>query len=293
MKNKKRLIFYIFWGLLVTLFFLYRLFPANLLKQALTSSMKSYTKDVRVDFKDIKPALPPGLKLFDVDIFYHDAEVFNADYVKLMPGLFSLIFGTKKITVDAASLGGNLHTAVTYKNIPGGPALSIKADIEEVQLEKLPVKDLFMGYDVKGSLDLKGEWDVAGQIVKKGEMEILLKTVNVAIKNRMIGIDSISFDTIEIEAVIKDNRVEIQKGDITGKETDGTVTGFIDLKIPFESSGLDLKGTIKPRPEFMKAIGKKFPVGLLFGKMNQKTGIPFSIGGTLSKPAFAMDRQPK
>lgn len=290
MKNKKRLIVYIFWGFFSTLLFLYALFPSSLLKRAVTDSLRNYSPEFKVTFKDIRPAFPPGLKLTGVNLFHQEKEFLKADYLKLTPGLFSLISDRKKIRVTASSLGGMFQTSLSYKERPGGPDLFVKTDIESIQLEKLPLEELIPGGGLKGLLDLKGEWDISGQKVKKGEVEILLKAATVAIKSPIPDINALSFDTIQVIGEITNNRMEIKKGDVAGKEADGSVTGFIDLKIPLETSALDLKGTVKPRQEFLKSIGKKFPVGILLGKVAQKSGVPFTVRGTIQEPEFSMER---
>ncbi|MBU0995640.1 MAG: type II secretion system protein GspN [Proteobacteria bacterium] len=290
MKNKKLIFFYIFWGALSTLFFTYWLFPSALLEQVMTSSIRNYSKDLKVQFKDIKPALPPGLKLSDVNVSYFDVPVFNAEYIKLMPGISSLMSDTKRLTIDAVSCGGDWDTAIKFNDMAQNPTLFIKTDIKHVHLEELPVKDLFMGYAVKGKLDLKGTCDIAGQIIKTGEINIFLKDMEVAIKNRLIGIDTLSFDSIEIEADILDNRVEVKRGDVSGKQASGVITGAIDIKVPFELSRLALIGNVKPQPDFLKNITKRLPIGGFLNKMNLKNGIPFTINGTVSDPDFSMDR---
>lgn len=290
MKTKKLLFIYIFWGVASTLFFIYWLFPSALLEQVVLSSISNYSKDLKVQFADIKPALPPGLKLSDVTVSYFDAPVFNAEYIKLMPGIRSLISDTKKIMVDAVSCGGDWNTTVLFNDMSDNLSLFIKTNIKHVRLEELPVKDFFMGYGVKGRLNLKGKCDIQGQLIKKGDFEISLDNMEVAIKNRLIGIDTLSFDAINIGGEIIDNRLEVKQGNVSGKEASGTVSGTIDIAMPFEQSRLNLQGNVKPQQEFLKNITKRLPVGFLFNKMNVQNGIPFIIGGTISDPDFSMDR---
>ena len=290
MNNKKRLIIYVLWGISSTLLFLYALFPSSLLKQIVTGALKNHAQEYKIEFKDIRPSFPPGLKLTKVDFFYQERELLQADYLKVTPALLSLVSDRKRISLKASSLGGVLQTAVSYKDRPGAPDLFIKTNIDAVQLDKLPLREALQGVTLKGSLDFSGEFDISAQRVKKGEISLHLKSVMVNMKSKLPGVDSLSFDAIQIMGDILDNRLEIKKGTVSGKEVEGEITGAIDLKAPLEASLLSLKGTVKPRQEFLKRIGKRFPVGLLFGKAVKKNGIPFSVRGTIQEPDFSMER---
>ena len=289
MKNKKLILFYITWGMLSTLFFIYILFPQALLKEVVTQAVQSQNKDITLSFDTVTPILPPGLRMSDVNVAYTGTPLFQANHIDVKPGLVSLVTEKKKVGITADALGGFWEADIGYKAASGTTELDVFADIKEVHLEELPVRDLLFGYGVQGLLSLKGEGNMLNRLIKTGNCQMMMTDVVVDINNRLPGLKSLTFQKIDMQAEIRDNRLELTKGDISGKEANGTLSGFITIKFPFSRSILDIRGTVRPQPDFIKNISRRLPMGLLFSKMSMKKGIPFFIQGTIAEPDVDLD----
>ena len=289
MKNKKLILFYIVWGTLSTLFFIYILFPEALLKEVVIQAVQSQNKDITLSFNTVTPILPPGVRMADVNVVYSDTPVFTAHHINVNPGLISLLTDKKKVTITADALGGSWAADIGVRKTPGTSELSIRADIRDVHLESLPVQDLLFGYGVQGRLAVKGKGDILNQLIKTGNCQVMLTDVVVDINKRLAGLKDLTFQKIAVQAEIQDNRVELTQGDISGKEANGTIGGYITIKYPFAKSTLDIRGTIRPQPDFLKNISRRIPMGFLLSKMSMKKGIPFVAQGTIGEPDLNLD----
>ena len=178
---------------------------------------------------------------------------------------------------------------IGYKAAPGITDLDVFADIKDVHLDALPVRDMAFGYGVQGLLSVKGEGNILNRLVKTGNCQVMMTDVVVDINNRLPGLKSLTFQKIDVQAEIKDNLVELTKGDISGKEANGTLSGYITIKYPILKSTLDIRGTIRPQPDFLKNMSRRIPMGFLLGKMSMKKGIPFVVQGTIAEPDVDLD----
>jgi len=66
------------------------------------------------------------------------------------------------------------------------------------------------------------------------------------------------------------------------------VTGSIRFTSVPSRSILSLSGQLKPHPEFIKELGKSFPVNMFFKKKSKTNSFPFTIKGTIDKTRFSM-----
>ena len=89
-KTKKRLL-YTAYIITVTVFFLYYLFPSDDAKDYVLFYANNAVPDMKISLERIDPAFPPGLLLSDVTVFYHEKPVVKAEYLKLVPGILSLV----------------------------------------------------------------------------------------------------------------------------------------------------------------------------------------------------------
>ena len=105
MKNKKLILFYIAWGILSTLFFIYILFPETLLREVVTQAVESQNREISLSFSAVTPILPPGVRMSDVDVAYGGTPVFEADHINVKPALISLFGKKKRVAITADALG--------------------------------------------------------------------------------------------------------------------------------------------------------------------------------------------
>lgn len=69
---------------------------------------------------------------------------------------------------------------------------------------------------------------------------------------------------------------------------DGSLSGAVQIKTPFEKSQLQITGVVYLKPEFLSRLKASF-IGA--GIPSQKTeggGMPFQITGTLEVPLFSL-----
>ena len=67
------------------LFFLYICFPSESIKTHLANRLSSMSPQLRVSIERLKPALPPGIRLFNVQLYHQENFWGGVDDQKILP----------------------------------------------------------------------------------------------------------------------------------------------------------------------------------------------------------------
>lgn len=282
MNNKKILFLYITWGFLSFLLFLYLLFPKDLLSKLVTTVVEDSFSEIHLKFDSIAPVLPPGVKFEDIDIFYLDNLIYKANYLKISPGVLSLLSDSKYVNFSAAAYKGLWKCKVKFSE----ENISLDTVLQDVRLDLLPVKQFLPDYRLSGIVSVDSSCDLVGRDIRDGDIDLKIKDFKIRLGNKILGIRRLLFSDVKLMATAKDNKMEIKNFTIAGKQISGNLTGTIDIKFPYEQSILDLKGNIDPDADFIKKMSSKVPIGLMLGNNFAKGGIPFTLKGTIEAPDF-------
>lgn len=101
-------------------------------------------------------------------------------------------------------------------------------------------------------------------------------------------ISSFQFSQIRADIGWQGENLDIASLTAEGSQMDGRLSGWIQVKTPFENSQLQINGIVHLKPETLARLKASF-----FGRgiSNQKmdgSGIPFQISGTLQAPLFSL-----
>ena len=117
-KNRVFLGLYII-GLLA--FFLYLGFPSDSIKTYVVSQLSGLSPQIEVTIERIAPALPPGIRLYNVDLYHQEHVWGRFENVKIIPHLFSLFGSNKAFSFMANAYTGEIKgKAEIEKNSPVG-----------------------------------------------------------------------------------------------------------------------------------------------------------------------------
>ena len=120
----------------------------------------------------------------------------------------------------------------------------------------------------------------AGFIISDGELEILMP---------ILKLKSIPFTKLETDITIKNERFNIKRCTMKSEDLDGSISGLVFLKDPFDQSRLRLSGLVKPNPKFIEMLGKNLPLNVLPNNILSKKVVRIRIYGSLDAPRFFMN----
>ena len=85
------------------LFFFYYLFPSDAIKEYLADQIRQAQPYLTVKISRLKPAFPPGLKLYNVSVYHLDQTIAGLDNLKISPDILSLK-GSSFVVLQATCL---------------------------------------------------------------------------------------------------------------------------------------------------------------------------------------------
>ena len=289
MINRKKQLLYGIYIIAVAVFFMYTLFPSDIVATYVTSRLNKVNPDINIDVDRVSLAFPLGLKLHDTSVYYLSTEVLKTDNLKIVPSFLSLFRSKIVFFFKGSAYEGKLEGRGEFdKNKPGQQAV-IAVKLTGMKINDIAAVKQFLGRSIAGLLEgtftyrnsgkLDRELD-AGFIISDGELEILVP---------ILKQKSIHFAKLETNIMIKNERVNIKRCTMTSDELNGSISGLVNLKEPLNQSRLRLSGLIKPMPEFLEKLGKDLPVNLLPKKLLSKKVVRIRIYGSIDQPRFFMN----
>lgn len=288
---RKKGMMYTAYAVGCVVFFIWYLFPSEFFADYIEKTLKSATGTIEVSIGSVKPSFPPGIKVSDIRVTLPDTDgrKYSAEYLKVSPGLTSLLKLDPVLNFSAGFLGGVVKGSV---KIPGGKPDKLSLEmmkIKGVNLELLSgvLSAYAPGYSIRGTLDAVGNYSSEGR--GNGKVSVNVNDLVVTPEKPLFTIESLNFKEIIADVEIKNKKLQIEKCEIDGLEADGEVKGSVFIRTPLERSTLRINGTVTPEKTFMDKLSETMPVEALLGKkMDRDNGIPFKISGSLSSPKFSM-----
>jgi type II secretion system protein N len=286
---KKKWFWYPSFVLVLTVCFLYALFPADKFKQYLLYQLNKTYPQINIAVDRIVPAFPPGLKLYDIDVKQMGDTLLKLEKMKIRPDLLSLfrassIFFFKINTCDGMIDGrGELARKNAMKKVYIDAAFKgIKiAKIGAVQsLKREKISGVLEGH-LNYSYDMGSDENLqASFIIADGEIELI---------NPLLMLDSISFSVIESSLLMKNREISFKQCSLKGPQMDGNLAGSIVLAKPWQKSVLKLVGAVRPHPTLLAELEKNLPADQISQKFFSKSGLSIRLNGTIGKPIFSIN----
>ena len=274
----KKTFAYIAFILFITVFFLYVLFPSETVKSYLAFRFSKLAPECRLSIARLRPAIPPGLSAFGVDIKCRQDEAVSSDRILVNPAYKSILKGRPGIDFDAALYGGKVTGTVDFVRTKQHNGLSAALQIKSVDLKPIPIVKTIFRYTVFGLLSGKIEYRGPFNGNGTGAAHLLAKKCGIEFPTPVIGLASLSFDTMQLELKIDKQRLEIEKLVLKGRDLSVSAAGTVVLALnKFADSRISLKGTLRPSAEIMNQVGAFFPK-----KYIGQGGVPFRVTGTFA-----------
>lgn len=283
---KKRFVYsgYIF---IVTVFFLYYLFPGDAVTAYINYQINNMSSEVQLSIKELKPAFPPGMKLIAPDLMRMNQPIAGAEFLDIRPSYLSLFKNDKMFFINGDIYDGMLDSSISIANISANPEYDFDLTFDGIQISKIPIVKEYEAYQITGLAE--GNLVYSNKEVKagKGNAGIIITKSAVKFTPALFGLEQLEFKTINADFEILNQRVTLKKLEIDSRDVSANATGSIILRNPIDKSTINIRGDIKLHPSFLKQLGSVFPVELIPKQKSKTGGIPFRITGSIERPNFA------
>jgi type II secretion system protein N len=285
--SKNRILFgaYI---IIITVFFLYYLFPSESVKDYCAYRLSQISPDTRIDIKDIKPAFPPGLRLFHVDLYHLEQTIGSIDRIKINPKLLTLFGRDTGLSFSGKAYTGKFHgTAEIASNSPMHRVL-IETTFSGIQVKEIVAIRRFTDFQISGVL--------AGKLAYKTDIRNQTLRSSIRLSNCKVGLDipllklaSLTFKDVTAELLMNNQTLNIQKCRAQGNQMDASISGTITHNLSTGERILDLSGTLIPQHAFLAELKNSLAVNLFKADKSDDQGFAFKINGTLDAPEFSFN----
>jgi type II secretion system protein N len=279
---------WISWAIYIicaALFFFYYLFPSDAVKEYLTDQIRQMHPYLTVKISRVKPAFPPGLKLYRVSVYHLDQTLAGLDDLKISPDILSLFLATTHLTFEGKGYGGILKGRMDIIKKSPGREVMIDADLAGIQVSQIEALSAVTTHKISGNLEgrLTFTSNVPNQMLTgdltlmDGQIEFLPPVLNQ---------NAITFDTIETEVELNDRSLAINRCQLEGNQLDAEVAGSIKFSSSSARKLLNLSGTVMPHEALLAKLGNNIQK-LIRGSKLDNQGIPFRIKGSMDSPQYS------
>jgi type II secretion system protein N len=267
---KKKALWFTLYGILMTIVFLYLLFPGDLLKQRMENALQSKAFILKAEALNL--SLPLGMKLKNVS-FHSTADssvLFQGEWLDLQLSLLSFFQKYRYINFAGQAYSGSFEGRVGLISFATDqkPAEG-KINFQNIDLAKYAVSGVDIPRGTSGKV--RGSFfyslPVGTGNMPTGAVTLFLTKGTYPLPEPFLGISKIEFDRGEIQGQMKNGSLRLEKLEIFGQQMNCILKGDITLDDDFRNSRLNLKGVIE-----------------VLSKNKVKMNV--TIGGTLAAPAF-------
>jgi len=289
MSKKKKWFGYIFYFLIVTAGFLYLRFPSDVIKDYVMSTANRPNIPVVLSMNRVTPWPTLGLKVEDAEVSLNGTPahtLFKADSLIVRPEIWSFIKGDQKYSFTCRAYGGHAKGYVQFLKRDMTPPFHAEMELQDVQIGGHAYLEELAGRRIQGRLTGNLYYSGKTDNLVSGDGGANLRLVDGAIELLLplLELDSIAFNQIVIDAVLKKKMITVARCELSGPQLKGNLSGDISVRDQFEKSSLDLRGELEPFAAFFTgAEGSSGAMNILKKRLKRGT-LSFIIRGTLREP---------
>ena len=267
------------------LFFFYYLFPSDAIKEYLADQIRQAQPYVTVKIGRLRPAFPPGLKLYSISVYHLGQTIAGLDNLIISPDILSLFLATTHLTFEGNGYGGILKGRVDIINESPGREVMIDADLTGIQVNQIEALSAITTHKISGNLEgtLTFKSNVPNQALSG---DLILMGGQIEFSPPVLNQNVITFDTIEAELELNGRSLSINRCQLEGNQLEADVAGSIKFSGRSARKILNLSGTVKPHEVLLAKLGQNVPE-LLKGSNLENQGLPFKIKGPMDSPQYS------
>ncbi|BBO87464.1 type II secretion system protein GspN [Desulfosarcina ovata] len=288
MLSMKAIFGYLAYALGAVVLFVYLLFPDQTVTAYLQSRLASVDPALKITAADIRPTLPPGLKMNAADIDKAGHRVVHIDKARITPELRSLLQPDKQLRFAASLADGSIIGRTTITDRTSSGVQKIDADLDRIQLEKIDAVKQIESFSLVGELRGHVTYDGAREPDGMTNGRLTVARLRINLKTPFFGIADLLMEKTEAEFSMNRNNLRLSALTFEGPMAEGRISGIIEVRHPLSSSRLNLTGTAKPMPELLARLQESLAPDLINTRTLGTRGISFRIRGTIDNPDLSM-----
>jgi type II secretion system protein N len=267
--NNRKWTWYTVYGIIVTIVFLYLLFPSDQFGNYLVKVISDNNPEIALSMDRASLGFPLAVKMTNlvVDFKERQGSTIEAAFVRVRPAFTDLLRGRETLLVRAKAYNGDVRLEASSEgSFSKGTPVALNVDLDDVHIGKCSYIRSVFGRGVEGRLGgtLKYNGKIGDVIRGTGELELTLLDAGMDLEGQMFGFEKLTFDEMKATMALKNRTLKVDTLNIDGREVSGSFDGNVFLNRDIVRSRLALKGNLD-----IPTLNKKLSV---------------QLGGTVSNP---------
>jgi len=240
--------------------------------------------------QDVRYVHPLKLKFHQI-ILDNESEQINIPIDSLLIG-FEMKWPIEHVDFSAVLYGGVVESGVLLD------LKSNRIDLEgfavaSVRLDDINFLQKRIDRQIRGILYISGRITGIGMDLSETEFAGTMKIDNLYTRLRrpILGTSEIEFKQIEVDTVLKRNRIDLLGGRLTGPLLNGKFSGGVILQKPWQESGLDVVVGLIPHPQLLQSDPQVEEAAAQLYRKYRMKAIPGLVGGSIKYPQFSFGRK--
>lgn len=267
---KKKALWFTLYGILITMVFLYLLFPSDIVRSKLEETFNASGFIVKME--SLRPALPWGLKMKEITMRSASSadSLFKGDLLDVQLNPLSFFQKHTSLGLSGKAYRGKFDGRVGLDSLSQMyPIKEGNLNFQNIDLAGCAFIQTLLAKEMTGSAKGNLSYISAREISGKGSgtIALLINKGTYPLAEPFLGLKRIDFDRGEIKAQWNNGNLKMEKLEIAGNQINCSFKGEITLADNFKLSQLNLTGVLE-----------------ILGQNKAKMNV--TISGTLANPIF-------
>ena len=286
MRRSGKIALYPVFAVLVVLFFLYALFPSQLLRNFIVAQLSRKVPGLELNTAKVSPVLPLGLRLTPISISYQGMEILVSDHLTARLVVSSIFKSSRQIKFSTPVGGGRVDGNSDWHTTSENALNNLFVHVSDVPLEALAFLNCRDEYKPFGRLNAYIDFDRRRGGAGSTLIRANLYGSGLTFNPPLMGLTRVEFNQAQSEMNLTQRMLQIKQFEASGPQISGRLMGSVLLRQPLEQSRLTLSCMLKPEPTFFTEHKNDALGTLPGGDVARKRGFFIRISGTPANPNY-------
>jgi type II secretion system protein N len=289
MSNLRKWFIYFTFITAALVFLIYYLFPSEIVKKYISFRVNQTHPEVHVVIGHVYPAFPPGLRFDSVSFEYAGNRILEAEQVRVVPGLASLLTARTILLFSFNAHAGRVVGKASITATDKIGRFDIEAVITGMQLADIPIIKKQSEFKLSGVFGLELNYQNGSEIGNALRARVELSDIELRSEILSLNQGSMAFERIDALLSMHDRRLELESCNFTGDQYDGTLSGFGVLKNPIHESTMAFSGRLNLHHPILAQMEGNLPSEWLKELKSKTEDMSIFIGGSIQNPTFSFE----
>lgn len=281
MKKFRTWLLYGAFVFVLALIFAYLRFPVETVERFIVARSARLGPQFQTTLEAVEPVFPPGIEIRHLELRRSDHPLFLAERVRVRPKLKTLLGIGRGYRFRIRAHGGEIAGTADLSGSADLPQVRIAARFDGLALGDMPAARLVSESPLQGVLSGRFSYRQGDAGGRQLVAEVRVDDLDVALAQPLLILNRIRIATLQAEAVLNGEELQVRRVTLSGDQLEGRLTGTGVIGRTLQDSRLNLSGKLKPQPAILGETDSNNIGGLL----NQvaANGIAVRIRGPLDR----------